>query len=1118
MLQFIFGRAGFGKTFKVQEIIKETLRNNAEKLMLIVPEQSSFDTEKSILNLLGAKSATKVQVATFTRLTDLVSREFGGDFGQKINKGDRNLLMSLAIDEVADRLEIYSGQVGKAEFVELMVSALSEFKMCSVTNNSLLEISSDVNDPILRGKIRETSLILGAYEALLQNTYIDPLDELTRLAQKLSQHDFFSGYTVIFDGFEGFTMQQLSILEIILKQCESCYITLCTDMAAFFCDEISIFSPINRTAKRILNIAKRNYITIKTPIYLENSRKFKSDGLKMLESQIFRPKKEKLTQKVDDVLIFTGNTKYDEADFVCRTIKKMIYEGNYKYNDFAVITRNDEIYRGILDVAFEKYEIPYFMDCREEISAKPLMLAVLSALEIINSNFSSQSIFKYLKTGLVGVEVDEISELENYVLFWNITGKRWNYEFTANPDGYAKISESSREKLSKINALREKIIFPLEKFKRSIDNATGDVITKKIYEFLCDIHITEGLKNFCQELNEANRQNLADEQVRLWNLLIEILDKMTIILKNRSISLKKYAELLKLVMASYDIAHIPRKADEVIFGSVDRVRAQDKKVVFLIGAVEGEFPRVPAASGIFTDAQRKQLISMGLPLYDALEGLSINERFLAYKAVTMPSEKLFLTWSCSTTLGGAKSASAIVRETKFILPNVACVDDFSEGLSDKIWATKPSFEICAKHWNDKSRFSDTVKEYFCVTGEYKEKLRAIEKVTSQLPFKLEITEKIKALFGENMRVSATQIEKFYLCKFAYFCKYGLLAKERKKARFDALQYGNLIHFVFEKILKKFSVDELLKFSKKELLAEVKRILNSYINENLGGWTDKTERFKYLFDRTSNAMIPLILHMTRELSQSDFKPVAFELELSGKHGAKPLELKLSDGKSITVGGKIDRVDVMQRGEKKYVRVVDYKTGAKEFTLTDILYGLNLQMLIYLEAFCKNSAGKYGQAIPAGVLYLPSVSTTLNLDRDENLAKLEKEKMKKLRMNGLILADEQVIYGMEHDANGVYIPVAMKDGTPQNYDSLADVAQMGAIMRHVDRLIISMAEQLQKGDISARPAKGCYDACEFCEYKSVCARIDDENSYKIERLKRDEFFEKLDGEQNGGEANV
>lgn len=1118
MLQFIFGRAGFGKTFKVQEIIKEALRNNVEKLMLIVPEQSSFDTEKSILNLLGAKAATKVQVATFTRLTDLVSRDFGCDFGPKINKGDRNLLMSLAIDEVADRLEIYSGQVGKMEFVESMVSALSEFKMCSVTNNSLLEILSDINDPILRGKIRETSLILGAYEALLQNTYIDPLDELTRLAQKLSQHNFFSGYTVVFDGFEGFTMQQLSILEIILKQCESCYITLCTDMAAFSDNEISIFSPINRTAKRILNIAKRNYITIKTPIYLENSRKFKSDGLKMLESQIFRPKKEKLTQKVDDILIFVGNTKYDEADFVCRTIKKMIYEVNYKYNDFAVITRNDEIYRGILDVAFEKYEIPYFMDYREEISAKPLMLTVLSALEIINSNFSSQNIFRYLKTGLVLGNVDEVSELENYVLFWNITGKRWICEFTANPDGYAKMSETSREKLLKINALREKIIFPLQKLKQSTENATGDAITKKIYEFLCDVNITEGLKNFCQELNEANQPNLADEQVRLWDLLVEILDKMAVILKDKSITLKKYAELLKLVMASHDIAYIPRKTDEVIFGSIDRVRAQDKKVVFLIGAVEGEFPRVPAASGIFTDAQRKQLISMGLPLYDAVEGLSINERFFAYKAVTMPSEKLFLTWSCSTTLGGTKSASAIVRETKFILPNVVCIDDFSEGLSDKIWATKPAFEICAEHWNDKSRFSETVKEYFFATDEYKEKLRAVEKVTSNLPFKLEISEQIKDLFGSNMRVSATQIEKFYLCKFAYFCKYGLLAKERKKARFDALQYGNVIHFVFEKILKEFSVDELLNFSKKELLAEVKCILNSYINENLGGWTDKTERFRYLFDRTSNAVLPLISHMAMELSQSEFKPVAFELELSGKHGAKPLELRLADGTSITVGGKIDRVDVMQRGEKKYVRVVDYKTGAKEFNLTDVLYGFNLQMLIYLEAFCQNSAEKYGQAIPAGVLYLPSVSTALNLDRDENLDKLEKEKMKKLCMNGLILDDERVIFGMEHDAKGIYIPVVMKDGKPKSCDSIADVAQMGAIIRHVDRLIISMAEQLQKGDISALPAKGCYDACEFCEYKSVCARIDDENSCRIERLKRDEFFEKLEREQNGGEDNV
>lgn len=1119
MLQFIFGRAGFGKTFKTQEIIKEKLHNNAEKLMLIVPEQSSFDTEKSILNLFGAKLAAKVQVATFTRLIDLVSRKFGGDFGQKINKADRILLMSLAIDEIADKLEIYSGQAGKMEFVEMMVSALSEFKMCNVTNDSLLEISAEINDPILKRKIQETALVLAAYEALLKNVYIDPLDELTKLAQKLSEHNFFYGYVVIFDGFDGFTMQQLSILEIILKQCEACYITLCTDEAVFSDDEINIFSPINRTAKKILNIAKKNYITIKTPIFLKNSQKFKSNGIKLLESQIFRTKRDKFEQKVDDVLVFTGNTKYDEADFVCRMIKKFVYEGKYRYNDFAVITRNDEIYRGILDVAFEKYKIPYFMDCREEITTKALMMAVLSVLEIINGNFSSQSIFKYLKTGLVDVVSDEIFELENYVLFWNITGKRWLSEFTANPDGYAKMSEESQRKLLRINALREKIIFPLQKFKQSVDKATGEIITKKMYELLCDINMTEGLRNFCKSLSASNQQNLADEQVRLWNLLVEILEKMAAILKNKSISLKKYAELLKLVMTSYDIAFIPRRVDEVVFGSIDRVRAQDKKVVFLIGAVESEFPRIPAADGIFSDAQRKQLIERGLPLYDAIEGLSINERFLAYKAVTMPSEKLLITWSCTTTFGGTKSASAIVREVKFVLPNTVCADVFSEELVDKIWEAKPAFEICAKHWNDKSKFSETLKEYFFrSTSEYLEKLKAIEKATSTLPFKLENSQKIKAFFGENMQISATQIEKFYLCKFAYFCRHVLLAQGRKKAKFDSLQYGNVLHFVFEKILKKFTVCELLKFSKKELLDEIKSLLNCYIEENIGGWTDKTERFKYLFDRTSNAIVPLVSHMTRELSQSKFHPVAFEIELIDKNGVKPLEFRLSDGTKITVGGKIDRVDIMRCGEKCFVRVIDYKTGAKEFNLSDIFFGLNLQMLIYLKAFCQNFAQKCEHKIPAGVLYLPSVSTNLNLDRDENLEKLEKEKKKKLRMNGLILDDEQVIFGMEHNANGEYIPVTMKDGKPKSVDSLADVVQMRAIMRHIDKLIISMAEQLRNGDISAKPAKGSYDACEFCEYKAVCARTADEDCRKIENLKRDEFFKRLGLEQDGGEANV
>ena len=1121
MLQLILGRAGFGKTFKIQEIIKEILYSNTNttRVMLIVPEQSSFDTEKSILDLLGTESAAKVQVATFTRLVDLVARKFGGDFGQKINKADRNLLMSLAIDEVADKLEIYSGQVGKTEFVELMVSALTEFKMCSVIDSSLLEILSNITDPVLKKKIQETSLILKAYEALLQNTYIEPLDELTRLARKLSEHNFFNEYVVLFDGFDGFTMQQFSILEIILKQCEACYITLCTDAAAFSDNEINIFSPINQTAKKILNIAKKNYVVVKTPIFLENPKRFKNNGLKLLESYIFRTKKEKFEQKVDDTLIFAGNTKYDEADFVCRMIKKFIYEGNYKYNDFAVITRNDEIYRGILDVAFEKYKIPYFMDSREEITTKPLMLVVLSALEIVNNNFSSQSVFKYLKTGLIGMGADEISELENYVLFWNINGKRWLEEFTANPDGYIKMNEESKEKLLRINTLRKKVIFPLQKIRQDMDSVTGDDITRKIYNFLCDINIIENLKNFCQELSEVNQQGLAEEQVKLWDLLIEILDKMAIILKNRKISLKKYAELLKLVMSSYDIAHIPRKVDEVIFGSVDRVRVQNKKVVFLIGAVEGEFPRVPVASGIFTDVQRKQLIELGLPLYDAIEGLAINERFLAYKAVTMPSEKLFITWSCSTTLGGAKSASAIVREIKFILPNMLNVDDFSEELSDKIWEKKPAFEICAKHWHDKSRFSETIKEYFFRSAsEYREKLQAIETVTSMLPLRLEDSQKIKATFGENMQISATQIEKFYLCKFAYFCKYGILAKERKKAKFDALQYGNVIHFIFEKILKKFKVNELLNFSRKELLCEVKNILNYYIEENLGGWTDKTERFRYLFSRTTNAVVPLILHMARELSQSEFRPVAFELELSNKHGVMALEVKLSDGTSVTVGGKMDRVDIMRCGEKSFVRVIDYKTGAKEFNLSDVLFGLNLQMLIYLEAFCKNPASGHEQKIPAGVLYLPSVSTTLNLDRDEDLGKLEKEKMKKLRMNGLILNNEQVIMGMEADANGVYIPVALKDGKPKNYDYIVDVAQMEAIMRHIDRLVISMAEQLHKGDISVQPAKGIYDACEFCEYKSVCAQTGNENCREIENLKRDEFFKRLKLEQKDGDDNA
>lgn len=1109
MLQFILGRAGFGKTFEIQKIIKNTLLNNEKKILLIVPEQGSFDTEKNILNLLGAKSAAKVQVLTFSRLSDIVFRKVGGNFGKRINNSERNLLMSLAIDKVSDKLKIYAEQSSKMEFINMITLALSEFKMCRVTNNDLLKISDSTGDPVLKKKILETYNIFSAYEELLKNNYSDPLDDLTNLASKLYQHNFFNGYTVILDGFEGFTVQQLSIIEIILIQCKMCYVTLCTDKVidSNNNDEIDLFWPINRTLKKILNIAKKNSIKLKNPICLKDPKRFKSEGLKFLESQIFRIKKEKMLKDIEDVLVFNARTKYDEADFVCRKIKKLIYEKDYKYSDFAVVTRNDEVYRGILDVTFEKYNIPYFMDKREEIISKPVMAILIYAFEIINYNFFSNSIIKYLKTGLVGVDVDEISELENYVLFWNITGKRWFKDFTSNPDGYAQMDEKSKLKLIKLNELRKKIIDPLLNLKKNVEGQAGDIICKNTYNFLCEINVIENLKNFCKKLNDENQQVLADEQVRLWNILVEIFENMARILKGKKFSSKKYAELLKLTISSYDIAFIPRKVDEVVFGSIDRIRVQDKKIVFLIGAVEGEFPRTPVSSGIFTDAQRIQLILKGLPLYDSLEGLLINERFLAYKSVTLPSEKLFITWSRATTLGGAKSASEIVREVLTALPKVTVIDDFFEDLDDKIWAVNPAFEICARHWNEKSRFSYTLKELFFRLSNYKDKIDIIEKINSERLFEIENKAKIKDVFGQNIKISASQIEKFYMCEFAYFCKYVILAKERKKAKFGAIEYGDLAHFVFEKILQKFSVSELLKFSENDLIKETKKILKYYIDVHFGGWTDKTPRFIYLFSRTLNTLVPLINHMAKELSQSKFLPKYFELKISNRGYINPIKLELFNGTTIEVGGQIDRVDIMEQDKLKYVRIIDYKTGDKDFDLSDVFYGLNLQMLVYLKAFCKNFIKSNIKTIPAGVLYVPLTSTVLNLNRNETLEKLRKEKIKKLQMSGLVLDNKEVIFGMEHDANGVYIPVEIKDGDSRGENSLVNFMQMDSIMKYIDKLIINMGLKLQKGIISANPAKGKYDACEFCEYKSACATFKNENIKKIEHLDKSEFFENI-----------
>ncbi len=1112
MLRFLLGRAGSGKTESLRSELKNLAENTQKKLMLIVPEQSSFENERAMLRLLGAKEAQRVSVTSFTRLADAVFREYGGTAGRRLDDGGRSIFMSLALEQVKEQLEFFQKSAESTELISLMLSVSTELKMCGVTPVDLEQVARTLPQNTLRRKTAEISLILSAYDALVAQSYVDPLDDLTRVQKILERYRFFEGYTVAVDSFQSFTVQEYQIIDRILEQAQDVIVTLCTDRLDDPECGMGLFSLIRRTGRILVRMAQENNIKIAAPVLLESGRRFESEALARLEEGAYRFDRTGSDCGSGDVTIYEAKNAYDEAAFVASTIRNLVIHEHYRYRDFAVIARSTESYRGILDTALERRQIPYFMDKPQAIEAEPLMRLVLSAFRIVKSGFSSDDLFSYLKTGLAGLDTNAVSQLENYVFVWNISGKKWKEEWTEHPQGFSQeMAEKDKQLLRDINASRAAAVGPLLRFAADIQNADGEGMAAAVYRLLMECKVPEHLKALASRLSECGEPELADRQLRLWDLLMEILDQTALVLRDSAVAHTRYAELLQLVILSNNMASIPQGLDEVTVGAADRTRPAAPKVVFLIGTAQGQFPLAPGNNCVFSDGERRELIQLGLPLNDTLEGTAVQERFLAYSAMSAASQKLFISYPVSNEEGKPNTPSSIPGEACAVLQNVRVLNELLLPQTYFANAQEPAFELMAQQWAHNTVLSATLKRLFQERGE-DYRLKAIDRAASKRPAVFEQHAKARALFGPDMHVSATQIEKFYLCRFQYFCRYGLNAKERRTAEIDALEYGSLMHYLLEHLFRDVGSQKILKMAPEEFRKIILSLLYRYVELRMSGVENKTPRFAYLFSRIADSARVIAYHIAEELAQSEFQPVDFELAV-GYGGIEPLKITLPDGGTVEIDGKIDRVDLLTRDHVNYLRVIDYKTGHKEFKLSDVIYGVNMQMLIYLAALLENGGDRYGEVSPAAVLYMPANRPVISAVRGTEPDKLKAEADKKLRMDGLVLADPEIIAAMEHSGQGKYIPVALKDGVPSKPDHVVSPDELAGILRHIKSLAGAMAKELHNGDVSALPLAGGYNACQWCPYFPVCGHERDDPTREMQKWDREDVIRELTGK--GGE---
>ena len=1097
MLQFILGRAGSGKTTALRQQLDRASREGKEKLILLVPEQYTFVTEKAMLALCGPRRANRIRVYSFPRLAEAVFREEGGAAGRRLSDGGRRILMSLALLQCQDELEVYARAAQTGRVTDLMLSAVNEMKQCGVTPAQLSRAAALLGDSALGKKLTEIGLAYGAFEALVSASFLDSRDDVTRLAETLEHSDFFRGATVAVDSFEGFTPPEMTVLGDMLRKAESVTVALCTDGTPQ--GETGLFALVERTRSRLAALARDLGVPQAPPILLPGGARYKEENLKLLEAQLFTPGELLPSPDAHGLQLFAAPDPTREAEFVASSIRRLVRERGWRYRDFSILCRDPAEYVGTLDVALQKRGIPCFLTQPERVDAKPVMRFVLGAFEAVQSGLATRDLLQLLKTGLSGFTTEEISDLENYAFLWKIDRAAWREEFTRHPRGFGEdLTDPDRQTLARLNALRQRLIRPLTAFAAATRDATGAQISEAVFRLLEEFGVEETLPRVCAALEAAGESALAAKEVRVWDLLMELLDQLHSLLGDRPCPRERYYRLLREVVAREDISDVPQTTDQVLFGTVEQALQASPKAVFLVGVTQGVFPLAPRAEGAFSDAERQALLRLDLPLGDPLELRAIRERYLAYAAACAPSHLLVLSWPRRAG-GEDREPSELIAAVREIFPTLRVERE----LPDELLADtrEAAFSVMAAHYRENTPQAAALRALFTGREEYAGRLEALARAAGEKPARLEDPALAARLFGGSRTLSPTQIEIYHSCPFKYFCRFGLGARERRPAEVDVLQYGTLMHYLFEQV---FRPGEAPPAEDAALEDRVRRLIEDYARENLGGLEQLSGREKYRLDRLARGAVRLIRHVREELAQSRFTPAYFELALGEDPAFPPLKIEDGAGNVVAVGGTVDRADLYTAADgRQYVRVIDYKTGHKVFRLADVLYGLNMQMLVYLAALVES-----GSQLPAGILYMPAVESEVPGDRGDDPAALARAADRQLRMSGLVLEDPEILQAMEDGAKGRFIPASLKrDGTLGKGSSALGEEDLRRVLQHSKRLIATMAAALARGEVAARPTMVNQNDCRFCPYGSVCGKEFDDKDVKQDRSEPEAVLAKM-----------
>lgn len=1095
-LRLIYGRAGTGKSYYCLNEIKDKI-NKEEKIYIITPEQFSFTLEQKLLNSLEKQAVINAEVITFNRMAYRVAGEVGGLTKINLSKCGKAMLIYRILSLKKNELKFLNKS---DENVDIISTEVRELKKHNISKEQLKEVIDNTKNQYLKLKLTDIYILYNKYEEEISNKYIDEEDTLTILSQNLEKSTMFKNSVIYIDEFVGYTQQEYEIIRKLLKSAKQVNITICTDcLEKSVSKETDIFATNKDTVQKLMNIAKSEKITIEQAILCNGYKRYKVEELGYLEENLYNTKFEKFNKPTNSIELFLAKNQFSEIENIAREIVKLLKDKGYRYKEISVITKNIDTYSNIVKAIFSKYNIPVYIDEKKDLSQNILVKYVLSIIEILAKNWSYESVFNYLKTGLTEIKLEDIFILENYCIKYGIHSSKWYKEPW-------KIADSDEE-LKKVNSLREQIVEPILKLKESLNKVkTAKDISKALYNFLIQNEIDITLNYKIQELEKIGQIEIANSYRTSWTTLMNILDEMVLVLKEDKISFDEYIKVLKIGLQNSGLGTIPATLDQVIVGDVDRSRTHKVRATFIIGLNDGVFPKLNKDEGFLNDSDREYLKENGLELAKGTKDMLFEENFNIYKALAIPEEKLYLSYASSDNEGRALRPSMLISKIKKIFVNLQEKSDMIEEeflITNKQATFEQLLANIRKYYNNEE-IDDAWFDLFNIyynDEEYKQKLlNAIEglKYTNK-PENLN-KDNINKLYRNTLNTSISKLEQYRRCAFSYFLKYGLELHDKSQFKIQSLDTGSFMHDVIDEFFEQVLLREIKISNITD--EEIEEIITSIINEKLtlnrNYIFTQTAKYKILTHRLKKVILQSMKYIIQTITGSNFEIFGNEVEFKKDKKYKPIQIELEDGKKVEITGKIDRIDLAKGKDGKYVRIIDYKSSVKNIDLNEFVAGLQIQLLTYLDAVTKIE-----DVIPAGVLYFNLIDPIIKADKNMTNEEIEQEIKKQFKMQGLILADVNIVRMMDKnlDKGASSMIPAYIDKDEQlsiNKSSAITKEQFKYLQKYTNKIIKQIAKEILSGNIDIKPSyntKKKNTPCEYCEYKAICNFDSSKNDYNF-----------------------